>query len=121
MSQTIWVLQEGQEQDDWDHSHILLEEKALNKLAKENKLFALGELLDYSLLNEEYGLPIEEIKYFEATYLNLIVESYITSITNNTEINFKHQNDLIEEFKDILLKINQAKKENKRLRLSVIP
>ncbi len=35
MSDTLWILKDGQDEDDWDHSLILSEEKVLSRLAKE--------------------------------------------------------------------------------------
>ncbi len=120
MGSTIWVLKEGQEQNDWDHSQILIEERNLNKLAKEFNLITLNDLLDYSVLNEEYGMPVDEINYYEALELRAIIESYISSISSNTKIKFKKLSELNMEFEDILLKINQAHQENKKLRLTVM-
>jgi hypothetical protein len=45
MGNTVWVLKEGQNEDDWDHSFILREEKALDRLAKKIESQEIERLL----------------------------------------------------------------------------
>ena len=59
MGQTLWVLTEGAEEDDFDHSIILLEDKKLDQLASGLGFPPLTELFDFSVLAEEFGGPAE--------------------------------------------------------------
>ena len=53
MGDTIWVLIEGQESDDWDHSVLLREQKGLDRLAEILSVAKLSELFDFSAYAEE--------------------------------------------------------------------
>ncbi len=120
MGDTIWVLKEGQDEDDWDHSLILSEEKEFKRLSKELGLKKLEELLDYSILNEEFGGPHTEPHYLNPTEARVTIESFISAIkTGRSKI--KAVADVLEELEDCLKKIIEAENEHCKVRLSVVP
>ena len=71
MGDTIWVLKEGQEEDDWDHTLILHNEKSLKLLSKEIGVKSLSEFFDYSILNEEFDVPDTDSKYSKPSEIKL--------------------------------------------------
>jgi hypothetical protein len=120
MGDTIWVLKEGQDEDDWDHSLILTEEKEFKRLSKELGLKKFDELLDYSILNEESGDPNTEPNYLDPSEARLTLESFISAIkTGQSKI--KAAEDVLEELEDCLKKIIEAENEHCKVRLAVVP
>ena len=57
MGDTVWVLREGQQSDDRDHSLVLREKKGLDRLAKVLGVKKLSALFDYSIYNEAFVGP----------------------------------------------------------------
>lgn len=57
MGNTIWVLQEGHEETDFDHSVMMDEEKKLDRLSKELGVKKLSDFFDYSEMEAEFGDP----------------------------------------------------------------
>ena len=120
MGNTVWVLKEGQDDDDWDHSLMLKEEDKLNALCKKHNVKPLSDLLDYSILNEEFGdggdspnfLNPSEIKPTLAILINLIKEG---------KSNLKQATEVLDELEDCLQKVSEAESEHSKIRLSIVP
>lgn len=120
MGQTVWVLSEDQQHDLWDHSFILVEEKALVNLARECLVKPLSEFYDFSVLNEEYGGPDTEPSFFDPGQIRQSLEALIKAINDN-HTSLKNSAEIHEELQDCLQKVMQAEQQNKRVRLAIIP
>lgn len=59
MGNTLWILQEGQEECDCDYSLLLREDKNLDHLASVLGVRTLTELFDYSAFAKEFDDPVE--------------------------------------------------------------
>ncbi len=120
MGNTVWVLQEGQEDDDWDHSIVLMHEKQLNKLAKEIGVKEFSEFLDYSVIAAEFGGDTE-VNYIEPAEVKDTFSQLIIAIVGGKSKKLSNNNDLLEELEDCLNKVELAQQVCKKVRLSVIP
>ena len=120
MGNTIWVLKEGQDEDDWDHSFILREEKALDRLTRKLKVKKLSDYYDYSVLNEEFDGPDTEPNYVKPVDVKKSLEALINSIKEGSS-GIKSTSEILEELEDCLKKVNEAEKENCDICLSLIP
>lgn len=120
MGNTVWVLKEGQNEDDWDHSFILREEKALERLAKKLKVKKLSDYYDYSVLNEEFDGPDTETNYVKPVDVKKSLEALINAIKDDAS-DIKSTSKIMDELEDCLKKVNEAEKENCDVRLSIIP
>ena len=120
MGDTIWVLKEGQEEDNWDHTLILRNEKPLELLSKEIGVKSLSEFFDYSILNEEFDGPDTDPKYSKPSEIRLTLEALISKI-KNIESKIERYDELLEELKDCLKKVKEAEINKCNVRLSIIP
>jgi hypothetical protein len=121
MGDTIWVLKEGQESDDWDHSVLLQEEKGLDRLAKALFVKELSELLDYSAYAEEFGGP-DEPNYLSPQEARATLSAVLEAIkTGHHEYRPKNRDELLDELEDCVKKVGEAEAENCRVRLAIIP
>ncbi len=120
MGNTVWVLKEGQEEDDWDHSFILTEEDELKRLSKELGVKKLDELLDFSILSEEFGDVEVEPNYLSPADARPTIESLISAIKSGKG-NLESPSEVLEELEDCLSKVNEAEAEKSKIRFSVIP
>lgn len=122
MSNTIWVLTEGQESDDWDHSVMLKIEKILNKLCKSIGLKPFSELLDYSILEEEYSDESFEQNYQAATTVLAVLVPLRDEIFNGKGgIKENIRTEVLEELDDCISKVQIAKSKGTEVRLSIVP
>jgi hypothetical protein len=120
MGTTVWVLKEGQEDDNWDHSLMLSQEKELDRLAEKLKVKKLSELYDYSVLSDEFGGPETEPNYLAPEVVKETLRSLIGAIkAGNSGVRL--QDELVEELEDCFIKAVQAETENCKVRLSIIP
>ncbi|MCP4351571.1 MAG: hypothetical protein GY795_39395 [Desulfobacterales bacterium] len=120
MGDTVWVLKEGQDEDNWDHSLILSEEKALNRLSKKLKIKKLSDFYDYSVLNEEFDGPDTEPNFVKPIDVKKSLQALINAIQEG-DSGIKSPSGIVEELEDCLKKVTEAEKENCNVRLSIIP
>jgi len=120
MGNTVWVLKEGQEEDDWDHSFMLREEEALNTLSKTYGVKALADLLDYSILNEEFGDSDDAPNFLNPSEIKPTLTALISAIKEGKS-NLKEVSEILEELEDCLRKVVEAENEQCRIRLSIVP
>ncbi len=114
MSNTLWILEENQSTDTWDHSIIIDKIKYLDTLSIELNFSKLSTYFDESIVAEEFGMEIKP-KYFDAYIVEEIISSLLEKIKNSTNL------ELIDELKDILEKSLSAKKKNIKVRLALVP
>jgi len=110
MSQTLWILAEGQESDTWDHTLILEYLKQIDTYCEEKGYAPLSSYLDESIISEEFGVDLPP-KY-------IIPEEIIRLFEALSDFGNK---DLKEELEDILTKAKQAHQNNLKIRLSILP
>ncbi len=114
MGNTLWILDENQHDDDFDHSIVLQSKKYLDTLCTKLQLPKLSTYFDDSILAEEFGMNMVP-KYIDATLLEKLFSSLIEEIPISTNIL------LIEELKDLLQKCTLAQKKNTKVRLALVP
>ncbi len=119
MGDTIWVLKEGQDHDEWDHSFILGEDRELNRLSKKLGVKQLDELLDYSILNEEFGDSNEEPNYLNPCEVRPTLVALISEIKSG-QSRIRAVNEILEELEDCLKKVIDAENKKCTVRLSVV-
>jgi hypothetical protein len=121
MGDTIWVLKEGQESDDWDHSVLLREQKGLDRLAESLSVKKLSELFDFSAYAEEFGGP-EEPNYLAPEEARVTLSALFEAVrAGHDEYKPKNRDELLEELEDCLRKIDEAEAASCRVRLVIIP
>ena len=121
MGDTIWVLKEGQESDDWDHSVLLQEEKGLDRLAKALSVKKLSDLFDFSTYADEFGGP-EEPNYISPHEARATLSALFEAIkAGHDEYRPKNRKEMLDELDDCLKKVGEAEAENCRVRLAIIP
>ena len=120
MGNTVWVLKEGQEDDDWDHSFMLNEEDELNVLCKKHDVKPLSDLLDYSILNEEFGEGDDSPNFLNPSEIKPSLAILITLIKEGKS-NLKQATEVLEELEDCLQKVTEAESEHSKIRLSIVP
>jgi len=112
MGNTLWILEEYQSTDNWDHSEILNKSKDLDALCTQLNLSKISNYFDESILAEEFGMEIEP-KYFSADIIEMLSKLIEKVDLSNTE--------LIDELKDMLKKAILAKEKNVQIRLASVP
>jgi hypothetical protein len=117
---TIWILKEGQDEDNWDHSLILSEEKALNRLAKKLKIKQLSDLYDYSVLNEAFDGFDTEPNSVRPMDVKKSLQALITAIKDGGS-GINSPGEIVDELEDCFRKVADAENDNCNVRLSIIP
>jgi hypothetical protein len=120
MGSTVWVLKEGQDEDDCDHSLILDEEKELKRLCRELGVKRLDDLYDYSVLGTEYDGPEVKPEYLDPSEVKSTLKALIKAIKSG-QSNIASADELLEELDDCLSKIIEAENDRCRVRLAIIP
>ena len=115
MGSTVWILQENQKSDNWDHSEILEQSKELDALCVKLNLPALSSFFDDSILAEEFGVDVEP-KYFDASIIEKLFAALVGAIENDEEKAL-----LAEEMKDVISKCSLAEEKKTKVRLALIP
>jgi len=113
MGNTLWILEEYQSTDNWDHSEILNKSKDLDALCTQLNLSKISNYFDESILAEEFGMEIEP-KYFSAD----IIEEMLSKLIEKVDLS---NTKLIDELKDLLKKAILAKEKNVQIRLALVP
>ena len=88
MGKTVWILQNQQEDDDQDHSLVLVHEKQLAKLAKETGVKEFSEFLDYFVIAEEFSGDAE-VNYVEPAEVKDTLSQLIAAIGDGKSKKFK--------------------------------
>ncbi len=109
MSQTLWILAEGQESDTWDHTLVLEQIKKIDTYCVEKGYAPLSSYLDESIVAEEFGMDLPP-KY-------VVPENIITLFEALSDFGDK---GLQEELKDILTKAKQAHHNGVKIRLALV-
>jgi len=109
MGATIWVLPEGKEEDNWDHSFMLSDEKKLDAISNKLNVTKLSEFYDYEF----------EGNYIDIKDAIITLRALIKEI-KTTVIKLKSKKELVEELEDCLTKIHQAQENNIRIRFSIV-
>ena len=117
MGNTIWVLSENRDEDEWDHSLIISNETKLNALADELSIKRLSDFYDHSILAEEYGAEVEP-NYVIAQDLAAVLDSLMSAIRSGM---LNGDVDLLEELDDCLQKTLDAKNQGLKVRLAIVP
>lgn len=112
MSQTLWILTEGQESDNWDHSMVLNEIKYLDRLCERSCLIKLSSCLDESIVAKEFGMEVEP-KYMDANTLHKIIKALKEQMDKGSNT------VLVEELQDIQKKCLLSK--GNKVRLAIVP
>ena len=120
MGNTIWVLSEDSDEDDWDHSFLLVNEKLLNKLADQLNVKKLSDFYDHSILAEEYGEDIEP-NYIIPDDLESVLNPLITAIRDGDAGKLNGNVEIIQELVDCLEKVLNAKSCGSKVRLAIVP
>ncbi len=120
MGHTIWVLPEGAEEDDWDHSLVLIQEKSLDKLSSSLGVKKLSEFFDFSILAEEYGGDTDPL-YVEPAEVEATLVALADAIKSGTGGNLERRDELLEELEDMRSKVRKAGNNGVRVRVSIVP
>ncbi len=113
MSTTLWILEENQSTDNWDHSKILNKSRDLDALCTQLNFSKISTYFDESILAKEFDMEIEP-KYFSAD----IIEEMFFNLIEKVDLS---NTELINELKDMLEKSTLAKEKNVRVRLALVP
>jgi len=120
MGMTIWILAEGEQEDDRDHSIMLMKDKSLDKLAKSIGVTKLSEFYDYSTLEGEFGGEASP-KYSSADEIEKSISALIKAIKEGRSEKLEKVEGLMEELEDCVKKALNAKNNNKNVRLAILP
>ena len=120
MGNTVWILTQEDQDDDWDHSLILAKEKALDKLADQIGVQKLSAFYDHSILAEEYGGEAEP-NYVSTKELTDVLSTLITVIQEGNADNLNGDIELIEELEDCLKKVLKATDQGLEVRVAIVP
>ena len=120
MGNTVWVLSEETEEDEWDHSLLLAHEDALNRMADQLGITRLSDFYDHSILAEEYGEEIEP-NFVETEEVEFVITSLLAAIREGNADSLNGDTELIEELNDCLEKVVIAKKQDCQVRLAIVP
>lgn len=120
MGNTLWILTNNREDDDWDHSLILKEEKALNKLADTLGIPKISDYYDFSILQGEYGVEVKPTTIVPDE-AERIFQTILTAIQDGQAGKLKNPDEITEELTDCLEKIKSAKEQGEQVRLSIVP
>ena len=120
MGNTVWILTQDTKDDNWDHSLILANEKALDKLAEQVGVRKLSAFYDHSILAEEYGEEIEP-NYVSPKELTNVISNLITVIKEGNADQLNGDNELIGELEDCLKKVLMAADQGLEVRVAIVP
>ena len=120
MGNTIWILSEEIEEDEWDHSLMLTHEESLDHLSDQLGISKLSDFYDHSILAEEYGEEIEP-NFVDAEDVEYVITSLLTAISEGGADDLDADTDLIEELNDCLEKVQLAKNYGFQVRLAIVP
>ena len=112
MGNTLWILEENQSTDNWDHSEILKKSKDLDALCTKLNLSKISTYFDESILAEEFDMEIEP-KYFTAD----IIEEMLSTLIEKVDLS---NTKLIDELKDLIEKAILAQEKNVKIRLALV-
>lgn len=117
MGNTIWILNENTDEDEWDHPLILAYEKKLDDLANELGIKKISDFYDHSILAEEYGGDVEP-HFVTAKDVKEIIQALVTAISSGK---LNRNTELIEELEDCLGKIIESENQGLEVRIAIVP
>ena len=120
MGNTVWVLSQDIDEDDWDHSLILVHEKSLDMLADQLSVKRLSDFYDYSILAEDFDEEVEP-NYVSADELESVLNSLITAIRDGIAGKLNEDTEIIEELEDCSGKVSNAKRNGSKVRFAIVP
>jgi len=120
MGNTVWVLKDSQVEDEWDHSLMIEYENQMNEISEELRIKKISDFYDFSILSEEFGVE-EELKYVNPSETIEVLLAIKVLLEKRTDNRIERKSELIEELEDCLNKITEAKNNNSKVRLVVIP
>ena len=120
MGSTVWVLSEDRDEDEWDHSLILVHEKSLDMLADQLCVKRLSDFYDYSILAEDFDGQVEP-NYISADELELVLYSLIKAIHDGNAGKLNENTEIIEELEDCAEKVSNAKHNGSKIRFAIVP
>lgn len=120
MGNTVWILSESNDSDDWDHSLILKLEKSLNKLASEIGVAKISDFYDNSILAEEFGEEVEPL-FSDPAEIEPVLNALIVAIKQGQSPKLQREAELMEELEDCVSKVTLAKSNGERVRVAIVP
>lgn len=118
MGNTVWILKEGQESDDWDHSLLLTYETQLDAICDDLKISKLSHFYDFSILAEEFETQ-DTPKFIYPREISPDLLKLLSALkSDKSKLN---DLELIEEIEDCIKKLNEAYDLNSRVRIAIIP
>jgi hypothetical protein len=120
MGNTVWILSDSQDSDEWDHTFLLKNEKPLNKLCKELGLKKLSDFFDLSVLAEEFDGEAEP-NYSDPAELEIVLQALLAAIQKGKSTQIKNETEVLEELQDCLQKVLSAKANKEKVRVAIIP
>lgn len=115
MGSTLWILEENQEGDSWDHTELLQRHKELDTLCATLGIAKLSSYFDESVMAEDFDMDVAP-KYYAASDIEKLMHTLVDNIEKNDNNSF-----LLGEIEDIISKSTLAKKKNIKVRLALIP
>ena len=120
MGNTVWVLTDSIEEDEWDHSLILEYESALNDLSVQLGVKKISDFYDHSILAEEFGGEAEPL-HCDPSALETVFQALLTAIQQGESEKLASTEFLVEELTDCLTKIQAAKSKHEKVRIAIVP
>lgn len=120
MGSTIWILEEAQEEDDWDHTCLLMNEKALNHVCQNLRGETFSQYLDFSIEQEDFGIECEA-NYFPPDELLALLSMLYKEVGASASANFQNKDGLLEELENGIKRVELAKLKAAKVRFAVIP
>jgi hypothetical protein len=120
MGNTVWILSESNDSDNWDHTFMLKFEKSLNKLSKEIGVGRISDYYDNSILSEEIGIEMEP-NLQDPIGLEKVFSSLIFAINEGKSEKLTKEPSVLEELEDCLAKIVSAKNRGEKVRVAIVP
>lgn len=120
MGNTVWILSDTRDFDEWDHSLMLKLEKPLNQLSQEIGVARISDYYDNSILAEEFGGEIEP-NLTDPNELEQVLDSLISAIKAGKSKKLQEEPAVLEELEDSLSKVISAKKNGEKVRVAIVP
>ena len=120
MGNTVWILSESRDSDNWDHSLLLKFEKSLNKLAREIGVARISDFYDKSILAEEFGEELESL-FCDPSELEKVLYAIIAAIKQGHSPKLQGETELLEDLEDCISKVTMAKNSREKVRVAIVP
>ena len=120
MGNTVWILSDSKDSDDWDHTLMLKLEKSLGKLAKEIGVAKISDYSDNSILAEEFGSEVEPT-FTDPSEFEKVLSHLISAIKEGKSNALQKEPGILEELEDCLFKTVLAKNSGEKIRVAIVP